>query len=405
MTAVAELWKKALKQQSVVYKAGSTLRALLQENAASQARRQVERMAAASEAVELSPRDTVNVLRERLADRARRNGWPRRKGALHLFVTFRLADWERVLFDAFRVFGDVTVFEWSSREFGCDRADWLDFRPRMNDAMLAAFDAAHAKRPIDAVIGYMAGENTLPTTLARMAKAGAAIFNFSYDEKLGPLERFPDGTLRGPLALARAVDLNLTSDPSAGLAYATFGGLCRFHPECADPEVHRPRDTPFRYDVSFVGACYGFRPVFIERLRRFGIDVVAFGREWPGGPLTLEGMVELYSQSRVNLGFSGIGHSRRLMTLKGRDFEVPMSGGLYLTQYNPDLERVFDLDREIATYKDEADCAAKIRALLTDKRRASAIRQAGRARCLRDHTYEARWGSVFEAAGIMVPER
>ena len=39
-----------------------------------------------------------------------------------------------------------------------------------------------------------------------------------------------------------------------------------------------------------------------------------------------EEMVKLYSCSRINLGFAGVGHSKKLMCREGRDFEVPMSG-------------------------------------------------------------------------------
>jgi spore maturation protein CgeB len=405
MTAVVDILKNTLKRQPILSKAGSMLRARLQENEALRARRRVERIAALRGVDTLSPQDTTRALRKRLAVRAQRNGWPRRKGDLHIFVAFRVRDWEQALFDAFKGFGDVTAFEWASQGFDRDAPDWLAHRSPMNRAMLAAFEDAHRRRPVDAFVGYVSGHDVLRTTLEQMAEAGAAIFNFSYDDKLDPETYLSDGTLRSPLALASVVDLNLTSDPGARLAYAIHGGLSRFHPECADPKVHRPRNLSFRYDVTFVGACYGFRPMFVENLRRLGMDVAAFGRGWPSGVLTLERMAEIYSESRINLGFGGIGHSRRLMCLKGRDFEVPMSGGLYLTQYNSDLEQVFDLGREIVTYTDEVDCAAKILALLADEKGASAIRRAGRARCLRDHTYEARWSSVFEAAGIMMPEQ
>ena len=78
-----------------------------------------------------------------------------------------------------------------------------------------------------------------------------------------------------------------------------------------------------------------------KSLKKAGIDIAAFGKGWPGGTLSDREMVELYSRSRINLGFSGIGSSRRLCHLKGRDFEVPMSGGLYLTQDHPELELVY----------------------------------------------------------------
>lgn len=271
----------------------------------------------------------------------------------------------------------------------------------MNAAMRAAFDAANARRPVDAVVGYVSRYNTMPETLEHMAAAGAAIFNFSYDDKLDEGISLPDGSPMGPAGLAAQVDLNLTSDPTAHLKYALHGGLSYFHPEAADPQIHRPYDVPFDYDVTFVGAKYGMRPHFIDKLRKKGINVVAMGRGWPDGALPLDQMVEIYSRSRINLGFGGIGHSQKLMCLKGRDFEVVMSGGLYLTQSNPELSLVFDVGREIMTYTDISDCVEKIQKILGDPVMAENIRKDGRDRCLKDHSYGARWSSVFAYCGLL----
>jgi len=82
-------------------------------------------------------------------------------------------------------------------------------------------------------------------------------------------------------------------------------------------------------------------------------------------------MSRIYARSRINLGFGGIGHSRNLVCLKGRDFEVPMSGALYVTQHNPELALVFDIGREIVTYRDESEL------------RAAHSRAAGRSRARR----------------------
>ena len=55
------------------------------------------------------------------------------------------------------------------------------------------------------------------------------------------------------------------------------------------------------------------------------------------------------------------------------------------------------------TYRDETECARKIRWLLSSPDEAQRIRGAGRARCLREHTYQQRWSRVFELAGLLGP--
>jgi hypothetical protein len=317
-------------------------------------------------------------------------------------------NWEVVVPEVLATFGRVSLFDWSAAGFDALSPDWVSRRDAMNDAMLEAFDAAYREEPVDVVVGYLSGSNTAPEVLERMARRGCAIVNFCFDDKL-LFEGVPlGGRPSGPAPLASKVDLNLTNAPASLVKYAAHGGLALFWPQGAHPGLHRPVETPFEFDVSFVGGGYGWRPVFIRRLQRLlapaGVEVACFGPRWPAGPLSDEEMVRLYSRSRINLGFGGVASSRRLTCLKGRDFEVPMSGGLYLTQQNPELERVFDVGREIVTYRDEAGCARTILDLLADPDRAAAIRRAGRARCLRDHTWERRWAQVFELAGLLEPE-
>jgi hypothetical protein len=346
-------------------------------------------------------------LRDRLAS-SPHPPWPKRKGELHVFLACWIYNWEVVLPESLAPFGRVTHFDWTEAGFDSRSPDWLSQRDAMNEAMLEAFDAAHREQPVDVVVGYLSGGNTAPETLERMARRGCAIVNFCFDDKL----HFPGvelgGRPSGPAPLAAQVDLNLTNAPGSLVKYAAYGGLALFWPQGAQPGLHRPHETPFEFDVSFVGGAFGWRPVLIERIQRLlapaGVELACFGPGWPAGPLSDEELVRLYSRSRINLGFGGVASSRRLTCLKGRDFEVPMSGGLYLTQHNPELERVFDISREIVTYRDEADCARIIRELLADPERAAAIRRAGRARCLRDHTWEQRWAQVFELAGVLETE-
>jgi len=340
-------------------------------------------------------------LRARIAERAQRLRWPRPRGELHLFLIYGVNNWESVLPRALAPFGVVSEYDWRGHCFHEWSADWLSQRERMNRELVAAFDAAQRRRPVDVVVAYASGFTISPEVLNHMTAAGAVTTNFCFDDKV----RWP-GELRGgrytsPAAIAAAVDLNLTSDPHGAGRYFAHGGLAMFHPEAADPNGFRPLGLPFEHDVSFVGARYGWRPTLIEGLRRRGIAVACFGHGWSNGAISAEAMNELYARSRINLGCGGIGFSRRLLCLKGRDFEVPMSGAVYLTQDNPELSLVFDVGREILTYRDIDDCARVIRRTLADEAAAQAVRDAARARCLRDHTYTVRWSGVLRVLGAL----
>jgi hypothetical protein len=344
--------------------------------------------------------DIASALGNRLASRDI-NPSCKKKGELHIFITFGLNNWEWILPKVLESFGRVSAFEWRSIGFDDRSSSWLDHRDSMNAEMLKSFQKATLEQPVDAVIGYLSGYNTDPNVLESMGKSSAIIFNFCWDDKLNFPGKMLGGRYTSPAAIASAVDLNLTNSPDSVTKYMLHGGLAIFWPEAAHPNTHRPYNLPFEYDVSFVGGKYGLRPKFIAKLKRTGINVATFGNGWSNGPLSDEEMVKLYSRSRINLGFSGIGHSKKLMCLKGRDFEIPMSGGLYLTQDNPELSLVYDVNREILTYRDERDCVEKITYLLNHPQEAAKIRKTGRERALRDHTWEKRFEQIFKMAGLL----
>jgi spore maturation protein CgeB len=129
--------------------------------------------------------------------------------------------------------------------------------------------------------------------------------------------------------------------------------------------------------------------------------VEAFGAGWPNGSLTTEDMVGVYSKSRINLGFSGVAGHGDTYCIKGRDFEIPMSGGLYLTEYHPELERFFNVEREIAVYRDFEDLLEKIKFLLSNPDKAEIIRRSGFQRACREHTWEMRFEKIFTLLGLI----
>ena len=397
---MTKILKSVAKKSKLVVDINSFLKGYYQEYRARRALKHYQLVAKDRQITSPTSEELQQLLRSRLTTRSN-NRWPRQKGSLHIFLAYYVGNWEAILPLALAPFGRVTAFNWREHGYDDKAPDWLDRRDEMNAAMLESFRAANRDQPVDVVVGYLSGNNTSKQTLATMAEEGAAIFNFCWDDKLNFPGKMVGGRYPSPAELANVVDLNLTNAPDSVIKYAVHEGLAMFWPEAAHPNVHRPYDTDFEFDVSFIGACYGWRPAFIQQLLRQGIKVECFGNGWPNGPLNDEEMVRLYSRSRINLGFSSIGYAKRLMCLKGRDFEVPMSGGLYLTQHNPELSLVYRLGEEILTYRNAEDCAETIRAMLADPDRASSIRNAGRTRCLCDHTYEARWGQVFSFSGVM----
>lgn len=69
-----------------------------------------------------------------------------------------------------------------------------------------------------------------------------------------------------------------------------------------------------------------------------------------------------------------------------RDIEAPMLGACYLTEWAPELPHLYDIGREIVTYRDSAELVEEARRLLTDPARRNLLRAAGSRRALADHT-------------------
>lgn len=392
--------KNIIKKIPFSYQINAILKQKQQEQIASD-ELNYYRSEAARKGIAVQGRDALaDLIKDRLLTRGVTTA-PKKKGDLHIFLAYPLNNWEYILPKALQPFGRVTEFEWTSLGFNHIPADWLKKRDSMNKAMLEAYHKANSSKAVDVVVGYLSGYNSHPDILIKICKTGTIILNFCWDDKLYFKGNKIGDRWLGPAAIANVVDLNLTNAPDSCIKYMVEGGLAMFWPEAAHPDIHKPYDVPFKYDVSFVGGKYGWRQNFIERLQKIGINPTCFGNGWENGPLSDDEMIKVYSRSRINLGFAGVGHSKKLMCLKGRDFEVPMSGGLYLTQDNPELSLVYDIGKEVMTYTDEKDCAEKIKWLLAHPDDADAIRKAGRKRAATEHTWEKRFETVFKTIGIL----
>ena len=148
---------------------------------------------------------------------------------------------------------------------------------------------------------------------------------------------------------------------------------------------------------------------FRERLRRLRAQDSEPGTWNPepdicGPPLSDEEMVKMYSRSKINLGFSSCGNTHkegeRILQVRLRDFEVPMSGGFYMVEYMEELEEFFEIGKEIVCYRDRDDMVEKVKYYLEHEDEREAIRRAGRERCLRDHTWQKRLADSFAAMGL-----
>jgi spore maturation protein CgeB len=210
--------------------------------------------------------------------------------------------------------------------------------------------------------------------------------------------------------------------------YEAMGARPIYSQEAANPSVYRPFELAKEFDVTFVGQAYGDRPGMIRYLLDGGVDVRVWGHGWkkpdsrfmPAStyeaicsipeerrhdPLGDEELVKMYSRSKINLGFSTCGDThlseQRIMQVRLRDFEVPMSGGFYMVEELEELGEFFEMGREIVCYRDREDLLAKVRRYLLDDAGRERIRMAGYERARRDHSWQRRFQAAFAAMGLM----
>ena len=133
-------------------------------------------------------------------------------------------------------------------------------------------------------------------------------------------------------------------------------------------------------------------------------DEISLPPEVCGPTLSDDAMVEMYSRARISLGFSAVGNmpkgAERILQVRLRDFEAPMSGAFYLVEQMEELEDFFRIGQEIVCYTDPGDLVAKCAYYLAHDEERERIRAAGHARALRDHTWQRRFNDVFLTAGL-----
>ncbi len=394
-------WLQYLKGQPWVIRPWARVRAWQQESKIHQEQAHYEQLARKRKVSVMEEHQVKEALHRRLSQRGLKPT-PSAVGQLHTVYASAMSNWEpHQIPPALARFGPFTLYSCPERGFSPQCPDRVPNRHQLDADLLAFLTTEHRRQPVDVFISYLSGWQVAPETIRAIGDLGIITCAFHWDDRLGFRGELMNGRWTGPAAFASAYDLNLSNSSASLIKYFVEGGLAIFWPLGANPDHFRPLSQNFKYDVSFIGACYGQRPIFIDYLRKHGIQVETFGPGWPNGAVSEEAMVEIYASSRINLGFSGVGYSMKEMCLKGRDFEVPMCGALYLTSEQPDLYRVYKVGEEVLTYTSKNDCLAKIHYLLGHPEECALIRQKARERCVRDHTWEKRFHSLFELIGLI----
>ncbi|MDD6150482.1 MAG: glycosyltransferase [Bacteroides sp.] len=247
--------------------------------------------------------------------------------------------------------------------------------------------------------------------------------------------------------------------------YDNWGVNTIFAPYAANPFTFKYTPQNIERKVSFIGTPYGSRPIMINALTCNGIDVDAFWGSKLGGhnliadirpryniiqPSTFkvllnrlrfkEGRLLLcgtivnkflgevnviennhltkfsaipprkissyYSKYALSLASTSTNSTdvlrKPLKIVNLRNFEIPMSGGIEICKYNPELAEYFVDGKEILFYNNNEELIEKARYYTqraSDKEILD-IKIAARRRAEREHTWWNRFCLMFERLGI-----
>ncbi len=269
-------------------------------------------------------------------------------------------------------------------------------RSREGARVLAAIDALDRESPVELVFIYADSSFLDPAMLKGLAERNIWTVLMGLDDKHRLATRMQFGMQTGQALIAPLVDIYWTTWKSAIPLFWKIGARPLYLAEGADPNFHHPIELERDIEVLFLGAKYGTREKMVSYLRKQGYGVEAYGRGWPNEYVSFEKSIELISRSKVVLGIGGVGHLDTVQHLKGRDFEVPMCGAVYLTSYNPELADWYAIGEEILCYSSPQNCVEILDWTLRDTQKQTKIRSAALLRSLRDHTWESRLNTLFD---------
>lgn len=314
------------------------------------------------------------------------------------------------------------------------REQW---RSRTWDAALAYAQREHARRAIDFFLGYLFPAQIEPGAIESLQAMGVPCVNFFCDN-VREYARVPEAY--APFALHWVPEFEaLPLYRRAGLAYVHAPMPCWVPPQFRTPPAVESEPP------TFIGSADVLRHDLLARALRAGGEFVVRGAGWVPGPagkgapaasrsltrgvanqwdtMRAQGVgalvrkidrrlrplaspplpaahvgppvsdaayLRITREAMVTIGVNRVptaraSHRRPLVYSRLRDLEAPMSGACYLTEWTAGLEELYDLGREIETYRSPEELAAKIDELRRDPARRRRLRERGQRRALADH--------------------
>ena len=329
--------------------------------------------------------EALDLARASLGTRLSRNS-----GRFNFIMAVPVVNWETTLTEHARAHGTCHHLAFESRGFFESELEWHQYRAANAVKLKTFFEATYSEVDINILFLYLSEFHIDPKCLAAFKLKNVIIVHFNWDDRLHYTSQHK-GQSVGVKGVAKAADCNLTIAVGPMSRYVADGAAVfywRGSSDCPTPEPVLPRIEFNR--VLFFGSRYGYRAELIDHLIRKGLPIDVFGSGWGTEFISYERLAYKIPRYALNLGVSTIGYTRSLSCVKGRDIEVPLSGGLYLTNQSLEIEQVYVPGKEILTYTSMDDCYRQACKVLANPLAFSDIRRMGAVKA-QSFSWEARF--------------
>lgn len=196
--------------------------------------------------------------------------------------------------------------------------------------------AFHSEKKVDFIIGQFMGINVDSSILKKIQNLGIKIISLSWDDKLTFL--WQQDYKKSCHSISKSIDYILCSSIDALPKYNN--GF--FFPLGSSKKIfYSNTNSNKKIDILFIGNNYGYRVKVIEFLHKKGYKIKCYGNGFENGFINYSDASKEFSLAKIILGIGYVSYSKKITTLKLRDFDSMISGGLYITSYNEELNFLF----------------------------------------------------------------
>jgi len=254
------------------------------------------------------------------------------------------------------------------------------------------------------VILILKGETLYPETLVALCKGKWRVVSWWVDDPYS----FPDmiksfNLLDMLYVFDRKCITKLEADGIKHVSYLPCAcDQTTYYPQSLNPSDYPDLDCT----IGFVAMYHPARAALLGQMKGWNVGLWGSGWEeaqdihelppasWRGQQISTTDAAKVYNLAKI---CPNVHHPQtRSGGLNTRAFEIPAAGGFELIDHVPGLEEHFDVGREIVAYSSPVQFRELAEYYLAHPHERVAIADRGRARVLRDHTYERRLETILK---------